>query len=99
MLHNTVKHTLVSGLSAFRLNRPPGCMYSVLVKQTSVSLTIRRRGGVGLGLRGTLHQLAYCRACDHTTAPVLRNLHLRRLTRRHTLWVGFSYCQMFNKVR
>ena len=42
MLHNTVKHMLVSGHSAFRLNRPPGNMYSIFVKQTSVSMTSPR---------------------------------------------------------
>ena len=42
MLHNTVKHMLLSGQSAFRLNRLPGNMYSVFVKQTSVSLTSPR---------------------------------------------------------
>ena len=62
----------------------------VLVKQTSVSLTIRGRGGVGLSLRGHAASACLLPCMRSHTAPVLRNLHLRHLTRRHTLWVGFS---------
>jgi len=58
MLHNTVKHTLVSGQSAFRPNHLPGNMYSLFVKQTSVSLDVGGRGWVGLGLRS--HAASAC---------------------------------------